>query len=175
MNKKYIFLMIIGLSAVQVYADKKIDASAFIISKEAQPKESNLSKDALKERMGESVREALYALFDSAASVVQTQRIGTVPLATTCALHEKIITLQRKLSRVAESLIDSHFVYKKNHKKRLEESLELLKSCALECKEAGSQLQKNAEKDSTKKIETITVAFTSLETKLSHDACLKTI
>ena len=173
MIKKYLTLMLIG--SVGVVFAEKMEQPTFIIKDQTIEKMGTLSKDAIKERMGEAVRESMHALLDSAASVVQKQRIGTVPLATTCALHEKIIVLQRKLSRVAESLIDSHFVYKKNHKLRLEKSLALLRTCALEFKAAGDQLQAKTNEESQEYIETLTTKFASLESKLSTDICLKTI
>jgi hypothetical protein len=173
MIKKYLTLML--LSFVGVVFGETMKKTSFIIKQQTTEKMGALSKDAIKERMGEAVRESMHALLDTAASVVQTQLIGATPLATTCALHQKIIVLQRKLSRVAESLIDSHFVYKKNHKLRLEKSLALLRTCAFECKAAGDQLQAKANKESQKYIETLTTKFASLEAKLSTDICLKTI
>jgi hypothetical protein len=152
-----------------------LNANEFIIKKQTAENVAGLSKDALKERMGEAVRDSMHALLDSAQNVVQAQRAGAVPLTESCALHDKIIALQRKLSRVAESLIDSHFVYKKNHKKRLEASLNLLRTCAQECKDASTKLQAKTELEQRKNVDAVTVKFAALESKLSTDVCLRAV
>lgn len=151
------------------------NAENFIIKKQLKEDAANLSKDAIKARMGEAVREGMHALIDSASSLVVAQRLANIGLIESCALHEKIITLERKLSRVAESLIDGHFVYKKNHKKRLELSLDLLRSCALDCKDAHVRLQVKSVEELRKNVSFITTKFTSLESKLASDVCLRAV
>lgn len=150
--------------------------SPFLLKKKPGKESSaTLSKDALKERMGEAVRDNLHALFDGAAALVKVQRSATANLASTCIVHEKIIELERKLSRIAESLVDNHYAYKKNHKKRLEESLSLLKTAVEDFKKNESQLRILESKNAAAVLEEVLNRLTLLEQKFAHDVCFKNI
>lgn len=168
-----VLFAVLLISGAAVAKDKDTQET-FIIKKQASENMAGLSKDAIKERMGEAVRESMHALFDNASCVVQIQKVASQPVAETCLLHEKIIVLQRKLSKIAESLIENHFVYKKNHKKRLEASLALLRTCELEFKQTKEQLE-TPSGVTQEKVKEVTTKLAALETKLAADPCLKVV
>ena len=168
------FLLLFCLLVGGLAASEK--SSPFLLKKnQAKENSAALSKDALKERMGEAVRDNLHALFDGAAALVKVQRNAPTPVASAYTVHEKIIELERKLSRIAESLVDNHYAYKKNHKKRLEESLSLLKTAVEDFKKNESQLRTVDPKEAAAVLKEVLNRLTLLEQKFAHDACFKNI
>lgn len=145
----------------------------FLLKKNTKENLGQLSKDALKERMGESVRESINILFDVSRNIVDILRLENVAVNSICDAQEKVIFLQKKLSKIAESLIDNHFVYKKNHKKRVEDSLNLLRVCLVDCKDMRTLLK--SDKSPLDKIKQIISVINSLESKFTSDACLRSI
>lgn len=150
------------------------EQTSFIVKKQVVENTAKLSKDAIKERMGEAVRESMHSLFDNATCVVRVQKLNKQPLPATYTLHEKIIELQRKFSNIAESLIDKHSIYKKSNKKLLEASLVLLRTCETEFKETKEQLEA-ATVVTQAQVKEVTTKLAVLETKLSEDDCLKAV
>lgn len=145
----------------------------FIIDKKKAVKKENLSKDAIKERMGEAVRDGMHALFDSAEELIKLQQKEPSAAKTACLAHTKVLGLQRKMSRIAESLLDSHFTYKKNHKKRLEQSLELLTTCVADVKKTNEEFKSSLHLESKKTLDSAVERLAGLESKLAADICLK--
>ena len=168
---------IVALFFMITLAGKLNSAAAenFIIKKKTSGTPAHLSKDAIKEHMGDAVRDGLHLLFDNATHLIAIQKIDGAFLQETCALHEKIIVLQRKFSRIAESLIESHFVYKKNHKKRLETSLTLLQNSVATLKQTDEQLLIKAPTNMPKHLASISATLVSINEKITTDICLKGI
>lgn len=153
----------------------RVIAEDFIIKKKPSSSPANLSKDAIKERMGDAVRDAIHLLFDNATHLVAIQKTQGVFLPEACALHEKIIGLERKFSRIAESLIENHFVYKKNHKKRLETSLTILQASVSAFKQTDEQLHTKTAANIQKHLASISATLTTINEKVATDTCLKGI
>lgn len=167
-RKLFIFLLFMNAS---VLLGKKLEQSFFVAKKDV--KNSSLSKEAIKQRMGDAVREAVHLLFDNAATLVELQGNQNLAVDLSCKLHKKIIFLEKRMTRIAESLIDDHFVFKKNHKKRLEDSLNLLQVTVKECKKATEILAaRNIEQND---VHVVTKMFDDISDKLNVDACLKSI
>lgn len=170
MRNKTIFFLLF-LTSVVVHL--KSSGQNFIIKKKLAESSLNLSKDAIKERMGDAVRDALHLLFDNAENLVTFQKKLPNNSQEVCNLHEKVISLQRKFSRIAESLIENHFVYKKNHKKRLNDSLETLQQSVIVLKQTSLQLKSSSfvEKD----ISSVSTELASINAKIAGDICLKNL
>ena len=161
--------------AAPVATPAQTEQSAFIIKKQPVENLKSLSKDAIKERMGEAVRDAMHALLDTSGSVTELQRTQAVPLEQSCALHKKINELLRTFSNIAESLIDGHYVYKKNHKVRLEASLTVVREGAQACKQAAADLAAHSAAEHDKKVVATTTTLAMLASKIAADPCLKVV
>lgn len=171
---RVLLLGVLLTSAIAIADGDKVAQESFIIKKQSDENTAKLSKNALKERMGEAVRESMHALFDNASCVVQIQKVQGSVAAESCELHEKIITLQRKFSNIAESLIEGNTVYKKKPKKNLEASLLLLRSCESEFKQAKTQLVVGAAQTPAI-LKEVATKFALLQDKIEQDICLKTV
>ncbi len=147
-------IFMIGCGAL-VRAGAKVDsihglpaktAENFIVQKSVDRESTkNLSKNGVKERMGESVRDGLHTLFDIAQSLVKIQRASKEVDNEILSIHDEVIGLQRTLSRVAEALVDDNPSLKngKVTKKQLEESLHLLQDIDVESKGIFANLKKS--------------------------------
>lgn len=169
MNKKIFFLFFLVSRASVIGAS----GENFIIKKKTSESALNLSKDAIKERMGDAVRDGLHLLFDNAENLLSLQKKSPNHSQEVYTLHERIIGLERKFSRIAESLIENHFVYKKNHKKRLNDSLETLQQSVTTLKSTCLQLKDS--RATEKDIASVNTELTSMNDKIATDICLKNI
>ena len=170
---------VVVLLGTGVYAQAEQPAAtgsaSFIIKKQSTENLKSLSKDAIKERMGEAVRDAMHALLDAGSSVVELQRTQAVPLEQSCTLHSKILGLLRTFSNIAESLIDGHYVYKKNHKVRLEKSLLIVRDGAQACKQAAADLAVSSSADRAQQVASTTTSLVALADNIAADPCLKVV